>query len=428
MEDKRLFIGQLELGGRRDRGYILAHGDRIEDVGFGDVHDVAGTFVEAFPESMTIRQGDFNAHSHPEQSIYTDLVDPSWDLGTWCRNTIYRYSPTISPRQVRLACRRAFSRMALYGVTTVMVSFYLHGKSGNLYDREVIAAARDIGIRLIFGRMTYDMISKDAYESKKKSQISYYETPDEGEMYFRELMREDGGEVMVAPSVHSMHASTPDAIARALCLGYEFKRPVQFHLSEDQGDVEISLREHGCRPVAFLKSLCSSGRIPGIDRLVVSDCCWVDVDERSIMAENGVSVVLNPRMNNRVGVGESDLPAILDRGIPVFLGTDGEASNDDLSVEGERDFLKKRYGSRISSPVIDGIGRQPFVFRDGEIGPLASGRFCDFRVDLDGKTEHLFVGARPVVRGGKLVRLDMDKDIESPLAEEILLMKKTVEI
>ena len=27
--------------------------------------------------------GLFNAHSHPEQSIYTDIVDPSWDLGTW---------------------------------------------------------------------------------------------------------------------------------------------------------------------------------------------------------------------------------------------------------------------------------------------------------------------------------------------------------
>ncbi|SMG34271.1 amidohydrolase family protein [Dethiosulfovibrio salsuginis] len=425
---KRLFIGQIELEGRRAMGYILSCGDVIEAVGHGTPPTVECVEVETFPEPMTIKQGDFNAHSHPEQSIYTDLVDRSWDLGTWCRNTIYRYSPFITPKQVRLACRRAFGRIALLGASSVMVSFYLHGGKGNVNDREVIAAAKDVGIRLIFGRMTYDMVSPQAYEGKKKAQESYYESPDQGEAYLRELMADEGPTVMVAPAVHSMHASTAQAIERAINLGYDLKRPVQFHLSEDQGDVDISLKEHGVRPVVFLKSMVDSCRIPGLGRLVFSDCCWLDDQERSIMADCSIPVVLNPRMNHRVGVGESDLPSLLSSGISVFLGTDGEASNDDLSVQGEREFLKGRYSGVLSSSKIEALGRQPFQFLDGEIGPLAPGRLCDFVVESDGRTVHLFVGAEPVVRDGTLVNLDMEGDIEAPLAEEIEAMKKTVEI
>jgi len=429
LNNRRLFVGSLELDGRIDRGYVLANGDRIEAVGWGELTVSGSVPVRVFHPDAVIRQGQFNAHSHPEQSIYVDMVDPAWDLGTWCRNTIYRYSPSLTPRQVRLACRRAFSRMALYGTSTVMVSFYLHNGRGNLYDREVIAAARDVGIRLIFGRMTYDVISKDAYEGKRRSQEGYYETAEDGEKYLRELMELEGPDVVVAPAVHSMHGSTEDAIVTALRVGYELNRPVQFHLSEDKGDVDISLNNYGCRPVEFLDSLVSSGKVPGLDKMIVSDCCWVDETERVLMADRGISAVLNPRMNDRVGVGFTDLPALVDSSIPLFLGTDGEASNDDLSLENERFFLKDRYDGVVSRSLIDEIGKGAFAFGDRKIGPLRPGRLCDFRVDdKDGNTVHLFVGASQVVRDGRLVKLDLESDVEVPLREEIEKMRETVEI
>ena len=110
-------------------------------------------------DAAVIRAGLFNAHSHPEQSIYADIVDKEWDLGTWCRRTIYRYSTAMTPRRVRLACERAFARMMAFGTTSVMASYYLHGNRGNELDREVLAAARSVGIRLIFGRMNYDVVN-----------------------------------------------------------------------------------------------------------------------------------------------------------------------------------------------------------------------------------------------------------------------------
>lgn len=63
-----------------------------------------------FDAGLLFEAGDFNAHSHPEQSLYADLVDRRWDLATWCRHTIYRFSPYLGPCEIGLGCLRAFSR------------------------------------------------------------------------------------------------------------------------------------------------------------------------------------------------------------------------------------------------------------------------------------------------------------------------------
>ena len=89
----------------------------------------SGVLAE-YGEGCRIRPGGGERPQHPEQSVYTELVDPSWDLATWCRHTIYRRSVEMTPERVYLGCCRAFGRMLLAGVTTVAVSFYCHNRPG----------------------------------------------------------------------------------------------------------------------------------------------------------------------------------------------------------------------------------------------------------------------------------------------------------
>ena len=372
-----------------------------------------------FDSDCLIQAGDFNAHSHPEQSIYTDIVDPSWDLGTWCRHTIYRHSVSLTARSVRLACRRAFGRMVRLGVSSVMVSFYLHGNRDNENARAVIAAARDVGIRLVFGRMNYDIINENAYEGKKASQKSYYEPIEVAARNVRELMSEEDDLVTVCPALHSFHANTPQAIAAGIRLGAELNRPVQLHLSEDQGDVKLSLDAFGVRPLVYLQQLADRGEIPGLDGLIFSDCCWLDDDERSVLAKGRAKVVLNARMNARVKAGFPDLPAILASGVVPWLGTDGEASNDDLSVSGERAFLAKKFSGVVRPQTIERLGQAPFFCGTSTVGDLRVGGWADFRVLRRGKVSELFVGGRQVLRDGRLTQLDEERDIEASLADEV---------
>ena len=146
-------------------------------------------------------------------------------------------------------CVRAFGRMLSYGETSVIVSFYCHNKRGNELDLSVIKAAQDVGIRLFFGRMNYDIVDPKAYPEKRVSQQSYYEDPEEAEKNFIDLLRDETDTVKVAPALHSFHANTLDAVIRGINLGAKYGRKVQFHLSEDEGDVKICLENYGMRPV-----------------------------------------------------------------------------------------------------------------------------------------------------------------------------------
>lgn len=382
-----------------DHDYIVADRDSglIRRMGRGEPPSAPDL---SFGEGCTLIPGDFNAHSHPEQSIYVEIVDKEWDLARWCRETIYKYSVDMTAEMIYHGCVRAFGRMLSYGVTSVMVSFYCHNKRDNELDLSVIRAARDVGIRLFFGRMNYDEISEGAYPEKRASQLSYYETPERAEENFIGLLGHEGPRVVVAPALHSFHANTLEAVIRGICLGARYGRKVQFHLSEDEGDVSLCLKRYGMRPIEVLADLKEKGAVPSLDCLVLSDCVWTDRRERELIREHGMSVVFNGRMNERVKAGKSEVKEYIELGIPVYVGTDGEASNDDLSVKNERDWLVKNHGldeneaSRL---------RRPFEMAGMRVGELTEGAAADICVMKNGRLHALFVGGVPVMEGGRLL-------------------------
>lgn len=423
MDSKALIEGVFSKDNIDKKGYLITdlNTGLIEKIAFDEI--VPENFIGekiTYDENYIICAGDFNCHSHPEQSIYTDVIDKSWDLGTWCRNTIYKYSVKLEPEHVYLGCLRAFSRMLTLGVTSVMVSFYCHGNKKNLLDKEVIRAAEDVGIRLYFGRMNYDIINEDAYEGKKESQKTYYETPEEAEINFMMLSGETcSNNVVVAPSLHSIHASTKEAIVKGINLAFDYGKHIQFHLSEDKGDVDLSLKLYGLRPIEFLQSLLNNKEIKSLEHVILSDCVWIDDNERDIIKKHNMKVVLNPRMNDRIKTGEADLRKLIEKNIPLYLGTDGEASNDDLSITGERNFLKNRY-TDINSDIIDNIGVTPLPFNNGFIGSIDVNNFCDLKVlHKKGTIKDIFVGGKKVIEDSKLLTMDIEKDIETPLKESL---------
>lgn len=420
--DKFVIKGHINFDENIKEGYII--GDNLNgtilSMGYGKfpLVEFHGNIYD-YDENYIIEKGDFNGHSHPEQSLYTDIIDKSWDLPTWCRNTIYKYSPLLKPEHIYFSCCRAFSRMLAFGVTSAMVSFYCHNNNGNEYDREVIRAAKDTGIRLYFGRMNYDIINAEAYIEKIKSQRGYYETPEEAEKNFLSLYNEIKDEkIVIAPAIHSIHASTKEAIVNSIKLGNKYKRYTQFHLSEDKGDVLMSLRLYNKRPIEFLAELLEKGEIETLENMVLSDCVWIDDNERQLIKEYNMKVVLNPRMNNRIKTGEADLYKLINMGINPFLGTDGEASNDDLSITGEREFLGKRF-AEIPRHEVDKIGKQTFYFGNANIGELRVGSYCDIKVTKDNMVSDVFVGGKRVVQCGKLLTLDVDNYIEKKIKEII---------
>ncbi len=119
---------------------------------------------------------------------------------------------------------------------------------------------------------------------------------------------------------------------------------------------------------------------------------WLDEHDRQLLGDSGAAVAHCPQSNGKLGSGIADVPAMLDAGITVGLGTDGPASNDDLDLWEELRLapILARAASAdsralLSHTALDLATRQgaKAIFMD-DVGELRPGAWADIiRLDID---------------------------------------------
>jgi 5-methylthioadenosine/S-adenosylhomocysteine deaminase len=405
-QSKHAFVMQ---GGR-----ILATGERAE-------------LAEQFPEheredwgEVAVLPGTVNGHGHSFQSLLRGFGD-DLTFARWRDLVLYPFAERLDRRSIETGALFDFAEMARSGITTAVDFFYLHDL-GNENDLAVVDAAKRVGIRLVLARSMYDWTGAPP---------RFQETPRQAEANFRSLLAELQSDRMAfpQPAPHSIHAASPEMIQAGANLAAEFGLPFHIHVAEGRYERERTLERHGMTPVAFLDSL-------GVlsERTVMVHCVWVDDADLVIMAERGVKVVHNPSANAFLGDGVAPVRKMLERGIPVCLGTDGGCTNNRQSVLEEMRMaalVAKAYAADASV-----LGaEETFLMgtaRGGEILGLPVGRIAaDYAADLvvvglddlsvqPARTapqqivyamqpraiRRVLVGGEPIVEDGRLLNLD----------------------
>jgi cytosine/adenosine deaminase-related metal-dependent hydrolase len=105
---------------------------------------------------------------------------------------------------------------------------------------------------------------------------------------------------------------------------------VHTHVSETPWENETCRQMHGDTPV---RSLESWGVLAA--RTLLVHAIWTDAEERALLAARPSAVVHCPGSNAKLGSGILDLPALRAAGVPVALGSDGAACNDELAPQSE---------------------------------------------------------------------------------------------
>jgi cytosine/adenosine deaminase-related metal-dependent hydrolase len=121
-----------------------------------------------------------------------------------------------------------------------------------------------------------------------------------------------------------------------LALGYG--APIHTHLAETKIQAVGSLQQYGQSLVRRMESLGVLG-----PKLTCGHSIWIDDNDIARLAGAGTNVAHNPASNLKLGSGIAPIREMLDRGVPVGLGTDGSMSSDNQNM-----FEAMRFAALVS--------------------------------------------------------------------------------
>ena len=411
-----------DAGTEHSGGWVSVADGRIEAVGAGEPPE-ADERVDL--GGAVVTPGLVNTHHHLFQTLTRARAQQA-DLFSWLRE-LYPVWARLDAEAEYAAARCGLAELALAGCTTVFDHHYVfpHGADG-LVDAE-IAAARELGVRLVASRGSMDL----GESSGGLPPDSLVEEIDDVLADTERLAALQDEQVGIAVAPCSPFSVSRRLMLESAALASRLGLRLHTHLAETLEEEDYSRSRFGCTPVEYLDEL---GWLTA--DLWCAHCVHLSQTEVSRFAEARVGVAHCPTSNLRLGAGVAPVPDMLAAGVPVGLGVDGSASNErsDLFFEVKQALLVARGRSGPEAMTVRdalrlGTRGGASVLGRSDIGSLEAGKRADFavwRVDglelggaedpvaglvLSGphRVDRLYVGGEEVVRDGRLVRADEDE-------------------
>src|SRR5436190_514402 len=240
---------------RSDVAIICDEGGRV--VGLVPADDVRRQ-AESHRTLVTLKNkallpGLLNAHSHAFQRVIRGRTeyrsehstDSFW---TW-RELMYAAANKLDVNDIYLASKMAFLEMALSGITAVGEFHYIHrAPNGHAYEdpnllaKEVIRAARDVGVRISLLRVAYERagFQKEA----NPLQARFIEDAEKYLKNLDSLMSEKSDTVNVGAAPHSVRAVSLDYLKQVNAVARNKDCPVNMHVAEQPAEVSACIEEY----------------------------------------------------------------------------------------------------------------------------------------------------------------------------------------
>jgi len=340
--------------------------------------------------------GLVNAHSHAFQRVIRGRTeersqhstDSFW---TW-REQMYAAANRLEPEDFYNVARMAFLEMALTGITAVGEFHYVHHSQDgtpysdpNLLAREVIRAARDVGIRIALLRVAY---ARAGYEKEANpQQVRFIEnSPDTYLKHCEQLLNAPelhDGMAWAGIAPHSVRAVPLPYLKTIVAFANEHELPVHMHVAEQPAEVSACIEEYGRSPVALLDT---EGLLSA--RFTAVHAIHVTPKAIGAIARAGAMVCACPTTERNLGDGIVPVDAYFNAGVRVSLGTDSQAQIDLLEDARELEYhlrLQKMERSILAPRDLFDCattsGARSIGFGGGRLAPGAPADF--FTVDLD---------------------------------------------
>jgi 5-methylthioadenosine/S-adenosylhomocysteine deaminase len=261
-------------------------------------------------EGMVLMPGLINCHTHLPMSPLRGYADDV-DLQTWLNDYIFPREDRLDSRSVKAATLLSIAECLRFGTTSVSEMYY--------FCDDIAQAVAESGIKANISRAITHFGEDFDFEKDTRCQ-EMVELVDKWHNY-------DNGRIKIEASIHgeyTSHHEVWDAVAEyAINEGLG----MHVHLSESKKEHEECKDRHGLTP-AQVFDCHKVFHAPAI----AAHCVWLEPEDMAILAKRKTSAVHCPVSNLKLASGCADVTAMIKAGMNVALGTDSNASNNNLDM------------------------------------------------------------------------------------------------
>lgn len=251
-----------------------------------------------------------NCHAHGPMAFLRSFAD-DLPLQEWLNQKIFPAEAQLTEDDIYTLMQLAILEYIRGGITTSFEMYF--------YPEIIAKACMDMGFRVVLSGTVFgkEELVTEAVHTLRNDYKAFY--------HYHPLVDYRLG-------FHSEYSCCRALLEQIAELSMEYQAPVYMHNSETKKEVEECVVRHGMTPVQIMNQigLFEYGGA-GHHMIYTNEADW------EILKEKGIYAVTNPSSNLKLASGIAPVKKYVEKGIPVAIGTDGPASNNNLN------FFKEMY-------------------------------------------------------------------------------------
>ncbi len=312
-------------------GAIAVSGGIIKEVGtYDEISEKYSSDKVLGGKGKVVFPGLINTHSHAAMVYFRGLAD-DLPLQEWLEKHIWpAEGKWMSAEFVDDAVGLACLEMLKSGVTTYTDQYFFQSVAAKKVSK--------IGMRGVLGAGVIDF----PFTGYASSVEDYFTNAEN-------LINEFIDDELITPCIapHATYTCSPENYQRSNEISEKYNVPIHTHVAETQFEISQINDRYGKTPVEHLDAI---GLLT--ERFIAVHCVWLTDKDIEILAERKVGVSHCIESNLKLAAGIAPIPKLLNAGVKVALGTDGAASNNDLSILGEMSTAAKVHKAVSGDPTV----------------------------------------------------------------------------
>ncbi|NLI62469.1 MAG: amidohydrolase family protein [Methanosarcinaceae archaeon] len=266
----------------------------------------SGYVIDA--KGCVVMPGLSNTHTHMGMTLFRGFAD-DMKLNDWLENKIWPAEACLKESDVKAGSDLACLEMIKSG-TTACCDMYFHMD-------ETAKSVKESGMR---AALSYGMINfNDEEKGKRELDIS--------KKFVRNWNGKENGKITAMYGPHSPVTCSIELLEKVKEQAQKDNVKIHIHVLETENELNTMKENHGMCSVHYLDKIDFWG--PDI---LAAHCIWMSDRDIELFGKKQVNVSHVPLSNMKLASGIAEIGKMMKANVPVSIGTDGCASNNNLNL------------------------------------------------------------------------------------------------